>query len=124
MSKFGDLDVPPPPGGSGPIVMGWHATEEPYSCCMCEVQKKRHRGPGFFRVAEDKELKPLCFDCVVSVGDAITNDQNSGSLVGLRVLFNLTEKVRVSKSADLTLGELTGWFETLARLMTENPGHG
>ncbi len=123
MSKFGDLDIPPPPGGSGPIVMGWHTTEEPYFCCMCGVQEEhpRLRGPGFFRVAEDKKLKPLCFDCVTGIGDPITNDQNLGNLVGLRILFKLAERIRVSKGADLTLGELTDWFKILARLMTENP---
>ena len=104
------------------ITLGWNTTEEPYVCCMCDDQAEhsRLRGPGFFVVREDKKLEPVCFNCVEKVENATTNDQNSGSLGGLRILFKLTNRIRTSEGGDLmTLAEITGWFKALSRKMTE-----
>ena len=107
----------------GPIVMGWNTTEDSYHCCICGVRTARHRGPGFFGVAEDKKLKPICFECITRdecpiIEDPITNDQDSGNLLGLRLLFTLAKNIRTSRCEDMTLGELTDRFKNLAERMT------
>ena len=65
----------------GPIVMGWNTTEGSYSCHSCEKDHARLPGPAFFRVIEDKKLKPMCFECVRDIGGEITNDQDSGNMI-------------------------------------------
>ena len=107
-----------------PILMGWNVTEKSYTCCICHKRfRHRLRGPAFFRVMEDKKLKPVCFECVEKrVGDVITSDEDlrGRGLAGLPILFKLTERIRTSEGGDLmTLAELTGWCKALARKMTE-----